>query len=101
MRSGTMVSVKIFKKRETIVSRFIAGETILVPIRGNLADMEKIFSLEQVGEFIWQQLDGKQDLSDICIRIADVFDVDQETAEADLDAFITELQAADLIVEVR
>jgi len=96
-----MVSVKIFKKRETIVSRFIAGETILVPIRGNLADMEKIFSLEQVGEFIWQQLDGKQDLSDICIRIADVFDVDQETAEADLDAFITELQAADLIVEVR
>ena len=87
------------KKPETIVSRSIAGETILVPIRGNLADMEKIFSLEQVGEFIWQQLDGEQPLSEICDRVVDRFDVERDVAEADLQAFISELQEAGLIID--
>ena len=89
----------IFNKPDTIVARPVAGETILVPIRGNLADMEKIFSLEQVGEFIWQQLDGKQSLEDICSLITDQFDVDKKTAEADLTEFVAELLEAGLITK--
>ncbi len=49
-----------FKKKEEIVSREIAGETILVPIKGKLADMQRIFALENVSEYIWQQLDGEK-----------------------------------------
>lgn len=94
-----MLPTRIFRKQESVVSRSIAGETILVPIRGELADMEKIFSLEQVGEFIWQQIDAKQSLSDICDRIVESFDVERATAEADVEEFIAELQEAGLIVE--
>ena len=32
---------KIYKKKEAVVSREIAEETILVPVRGQLADMQK------------------------------------------------------------
>ena len=36
--------------------RVIAGETILVPLRQNLGDLESIYTLNGVGTFIWQQL---------------------------------------------
>jgi hypothetical protein len=45
---------RVFRKREEVVSREIAGETILVPIRGKLVDMERIFSVNPVGAHVWQ-----------------------------------------------
>ena len=66
---------KIFKKKKEIVSREIAGETILVPISGKLADMQRIFSLNPVAEYIWNQLNGKRNLQEISGNILSVFDV--------------------------
>ena len=82
------------------MSREIAQETILVPIRGKLADMEKIFSLDHVAEYIWQQLDGEKSLKQICDGVLDIFDVEKDEAESDISEFICELSEAGLIVEV-
>ena len=43
---------RIYIREKDIISRDIAGETILVPIRGNLADMQCVFTLNPVGIFI-------------------------------------------------
>lgn len=91
---------KVFKKKEQIVSRKIAGETILVPIRGELADMQRIFSLNPVAEYIWQQLDGKRSLKEVRNGILERFDAGKEKADADLQEFIAELLEADLIIGV-
>ncbi len=91
---------KIYKKQDDIVSRQIAGETILVPIRGKLADMQRIFSIDSVAEYIWQQMDGKNSLSTICEKILETFQVDRDQARKDILSFVNELAGSKLISEV-
>ena len=79
--------------------RRIAGETLLIPIRGSLADMQRIFVLEGAGEFIWEKLDGSAALDDIRDAVAAYFDVAVDEAGADLDEFIGELTRRELIAE--
>jgi hypothetical protein len=88
---------RVYKRRDEIISRSIAGETILVPITGNLADMQKIFSLNPVGEFIWEHLDGGRKLSEISGDLQDFFDVGKEEADADIRKFVSELLKEDLV----
>lgn len=90
---------KVFKKNENIVSREIAGELFLVPIRGKVADMQMIFTLNSVADYIWQQLDGHKNLNDIRKGILTQFDVKKENVDSDIQEFITELLEADLINE--
>jgi len=90
----------VFQKKEEIVSRRIAGETLLVPIQGKLANMQRIFALDSVSEFIWEQLDGRRNLKDILNGILDKFDVGKKQATGDLEEFIAELLEAGLIAGV-
>ena len=89
----------IYRKKDDVVSREIAEETILVPVRGRLADMQKIFSLNPTAEFVWKNLDGKKKLVDILNALIDRFDVAKDEAEKDISDFVNELMNADLIEE--
>lgn len=91
---------EVFKKREEIVSRLIAGETILVPIRGRLADMQNIFSLNPVAEFIWRQLNGVKSIEEIGREILENYDMGKEEVDRDLQEFINDLLKEDLILRV-
>ena len=88
---------KMYTKNPDIVARKIAGELFLVPIRGKMADMQQIFTLNTVGEYIWQELDKKKNLNNICDEVVVSFDVMKENAEADIKDFIAELLEAGLI----
>jgi hypothetical protein len=89
---------KVFRKSDNIVSRKIAGELFLVPIRGNVADMQRIFTLNPVAEYVWHKLD-KNTLHDICDEVVSSFEVEREQAESDIRDFITELLETNLIGE--
>ena len=41
----------------------IAGETIVVPIRGQVGDLESIYNLNEVGSVIWEMTDGQTPVS--------------------------------------
>jgi hypothetical protein len=90
----------IYRKKEDIVTRQIAGETILVPIRSNLADMQRLFTLNTVAEYIWQQLDGKRNLKEIHDGILANFEVENDQADSDIREFISQLMDAAIIEEV-
>ena len=90
---------KRFRKREDIVSREIAGETILVPIRGELANLQRVFTLNPVAAHVWQRLDGETRLAAIRDDVLDTFDVEKDQADADIQEFVGQLAEANLIVE--
>ena len=90
----------VFSKTAEIITRDIADETILVPIKGKLADMERIYSLDPVSEYIWNKLDGKKKLSDIHKGILEKFDVDNQQAQQDVLEFIGELAREGLVNDV-
>ncbi len=87
---------RTFRRAANVVYRKIAGEHFLVPIRGNLADMRRIFTLTPTGVFIWDRLDGAAPLSDLRDAVLDEFDTSREEAGADIAAFLEHLLEAGL-----
>jgi hypothetical protein len=99
-KTGTDLDLT-FRKKEDIITRRIAGETLLVPVYSDLANMESIFMLDAVAAFIWERMDGKKSLKHIRDNVLDAFDVKEERAETDISEFIKKLLDANLIVEAR
>lgn len=90
---------KAFKRNDQIVVRKITGELFLVPIRGNLADMRRIYVLNPVAEFIWKELDESRSLQDICNNVVSTFEVNKQQAKLDICELIGEMLEENLIVE--
>jgi len=80
-----------FRRKEEIVGREIAGESFLIPVCGKPVDMENIFVLNPLADFIWQRLDGERTLGSIIADISDEFDVTVEQAGADACDFVGQL----------
>jgi hypothetical protein len=93
-------SEKVWRPSENIVTRKIADETILVPISGNLANMQRIFSVNEVGASVWALMDGRRSIKDIKQALMNEFDVKEEQLDDDLFEFIEHLRQSGLVLEV-
>ena len=91
---------KQYKRNKNIVFRKINDETILVPIKDNVGDMGFIYNLNEVGAFVWENLDGEKGLLHIRNMILEEFDVSSDKAEEDLCGFVSQLREIDAIVPV-
>ena len=49
--------LQCYCKAGDLVTRSIATETIIVPVRAHVVDLESIYSMDQVGSLIWQLID--------------------------------------------
>ena len=95
-----MNDLDIYIKSKDVVHRRVAGESILVPVRGNVADMQRLYALDAVAEYAWDCLDGECSMSEIAVLIANNFDISEEIALADLDPFFSDLESQTLISKV-
>ncbi|MCP4291033.1 MAG: PqqD family protein [bacterium] len=57
-------------------------------------------SLEDIGAFIWNQIDGQKDLQGVLDAILDAYDVENDTAKDDLFQFVSQMQTTGLILEM-
>lgn len=74
------------------IFRRIIDETILVPVRRNLAEMDCIYTLNELGALLWEHLGAPVSKSEMRQLILAEFDTTEEAAAADLDLFLDELQ---------
>lgn len=88
-----------FKKTEGLVTRRIAGEVFIVPVKGKIADLRCLFVLNPVGECIWEEIDGLQTTDPIVESVLKRFNVSREKAIADISEFIGQLREAGLLGE--
>ena len=82
----------VYTKNDQIVANKIGDEYVLVPISDNIADMDNVFSINEVGSFIWEHINGKNSVQDIIQMVLNEFDVDEKTAEYDVENFIREIE---------
>ncbi len=82
-----------YEKDPNVVSREIAGEEVLVPIRKQTADTAAIFVLNETGASIWNLVDGQRTLADIRDGLVQEYMVEPERAAADLTEIVDQLQA--------
>lgn len=83
---------RIYKRDPNLVTRVIADEVILVPIRQNVGDLEGIYVLNTVGHFIWDLLDGTLSAEHIKKIMVEEYDVGPNEAEADLATFLMQME---------
>jgi hypothetical protein len=89
-----------YRRKESIAGRQIAGESFLIPVCGTPVDMENIFVLNPLADFIWRHLDGERTLEAIAAEIANEYDVSVGQAGADAAEFIGQLLHDNLVEEV-
>jgi len=92
---------RVYKKSDSIVSRKIADEFILVPIRLNAADLQNIYSLNEVAARIWELTDGKMRVREIRDKILEEFEVTSEEAEKDLANLLVQMEAIGALRKIR
>ena len=87
-----------YKQNKNFMLRQIDNETILVPIKDNVGDMNGIYNLNELGAFIWQNIKCKNSVADIKEMILHEFEVSESQAEADLNEFVNDLRKIEAIV---
>jgi Coenzyme PQQ synthesis protein D (PqqD) len=93
-KRGMYVSREIAGR--TVVTRRIADETILVPVAGNVGDLDGVYTLNDVGSFIWNKIDGRTSVADLAEAVCAEFDVTLEQAADDVDEFLEALMSRGL-----
>ena len=91
------ISKRYFIKEKDLVTRCVAGETIIVPIKNKVGDLGSIYTLNEVGTTIWELIDGKKGVSKIVEAVHNAYEVPLEEAEKDTIDFLNSLAQADLI----
>ncbi len=81
------------------VVRDIAGDTVIVPVGETALHYNGMITVNKTGAAIWNALEKGSDAVSLVNLITDTFDVDAETATADVKAFLDQMRKADLIEE--
>jgi hypothetical protein len=91
---------ELFVKDNRSVTRSIAGETIIVPVRSGVSDLNSIYTLNEVGTAIWQLIDGHRTAKQIIEAIIDEYEVPPEQAGRDVFDYLEKLEAEGLIRQI-
>ena len=86
-----------FERSPDQVSRNVAGETLIVPVRGGVGDLDSIYMLRQVAQAIWQMVGDGRTVAEMVEGIQAEFEVDHNRASQDIKRFLGELLVEGLI----
>ena len=81
----------ILSHSPSIVTRKTGDEYVLVPITNNIADMNSVYTLNETGAFIWEQINGIRNVEEIIDSITMHYNIDKATATEDVYSFINNM----------
>lgn len=87
----------VYVREKDVPSRSIAGELVIVPVRKGVAELDAIFTLDGVGERIWELLALPTTGERIVEVVCDEYAVTSEQARADVVELLDDLLVARLI----
>ncbi len=82
------------RRSDHAMARELDGEIIILDVPSG-----RYFGINDVGAVVWGLLDGTHDRDAIVDAVTAEFDVDRDTAAADLDALLDQLVDAGLVVD--
>jgi hypothetical protein len=91
---------QVYIRSKAVVSRRIAGETLIVPVRGKVGDLASIYSFNTTGTLLWDSLETPQNLAGLVDAVQHEYAVDREQAERDVRQFLQDTSSVGL-VEIR
>ncbi len=89
-----------YQRNPDFIYRKIVDESVLVPIRQDVANMESIYTLNSVGADIWERLAKPATQTDLQVTIFKEYDVDPEILAKDIERFLDEMTSIGALREV-
>jgi len=90
----------VYAHGDSLVTRDLAGEKIIVPVRGKVGDLNNIYTLNAVANDIWNLLDGERTVQQIVKQLEEEYEIDSETLTNDVSRTLDELRGAGLVKRV-
>lgn len=90
----------VFRRSDDVVCRAVGRESILVPIRNNVGNLDFVYTLSPVAARIWSLLDGVRTADEVAEEIMAEYDVDRDTVMADLAELVSDLAGVSLLSRV-
>lgn len=88
---------QLLARSQSVVSRVVAGETLIVPVRGKVGDLASIYSFNGTGSLIWELLDAPTSLYDVIDSVEREYEVGRDQARKDVEQFLNDLLGAGLV----
>lgn len=82
------------RRSESAMARELDGEVVILDIPSG-----RYFAINDVGALIWDRLEHDTDRTSLVDAVTAEFHVDTGTAAADIDALLTDLIDAGLVIE--
>lgn len=86
-----------FIRADDVIARNIAGETIIVPVRSRVGDLDSIYALNDVGSRIWQLIESNVPVKQIIETVCEEYETDAEDATRDVLELLDSLREAGLV----
>jgi hypothetical protein len=94
---ATMLREQVFIRSQAVVSRVVAGETLIVPVRAKVGDLASIYSFNGTGSLIWKMLASPRTVSELAAAVLQEYEVDPANVERDVIDFVSEMKAVGLV----
>lgn len=92
MNSEQGIASVSLKATDRVVGRAIADEFVIVPLAGQMSELNAVYVLNPVARSIWEKLQKHVSrFSNIVDALLEEYDVDRATLERDVTSFLHEL----------
>lgn len=85
------------KIKKQLAKRQVGGESFLIPLGKTVYDHNGIFVLTELGAFIWDLLPEAEGADDILVHVLNEYEVSEEVAKKDIEAFLDKLRKMEII----
>jgi hypothetical protein len=82
-----------YVRNADFIFRKIVEEMVLIPIHKNVADMDSIYTLNDLGAFLWEKLEKPCTAQELENAVLDEYVTDRDTVQADLEQFLQNMMA--------
>ena len=99
--ASSVKTTEVSHARNTaIVSREVAGETIVVPICRGVGDLDSVYTFNPLGKNLWSMLENAQTAEELANWVSNRYQVDAKQALLDVQSYLNELEEIGLIRRV-
>jgi Coenzyme PQQ synthesis protein D (PqqD) len=92
-----MTAATRLRRSSNVVSRVVADEAIVVPIRRGVADLNSIYTFNESGTLLWSLIEKGLELAQLVSQLQSHYGLSREQAVADAEAFLKELSTEGLV----
>ena len=85
------------KIKDGFILREVADSYIVVAVGEAVKTFNGIVNLNETGAFLWKALETGATKEELLEKLTAEYDVDEDTAKKDIDAFVAKLEEAKLV----